>query len=175
MRYPENLGEGRHLLTSEHDLHYHLALAFEGLGNKDRAREELALAADPRPSQQPPMVPTPLLSSATYWRALALRRQGNAAAARALLEALRAAARRQAETEVRIDFFATSLPSMLLFEDDLARRNRVQSRYLEGLALLGLRSADPALAAFDEVLALDPNHPLGGGTHQERILDTAPG
>jgi tetratricopeptide (TPR) repeat protein len=167
MRYPENLGEGRHLLTSEHDLHYHLALAFEALGNKDRAREELSLAADPRPSQQPPMVPVPLLSAATYWRALALRRQGNAVAARALLEELRAAARHQAETEVRIDFFATSLPSMLLFEDDFARRNRAQSRYLEGLALLGLRSADPALAAFDEVLALDPNHEDARWAHSE--------
>src|SRR5207249_8526484 len=103
-------------------------------------------------------VPVPLLSAATYWRALALRRLGNPAAAGALLEELRAAARHQAETEVRIDFFATSLPSMLLFEDDLARRNRAQSRYLEGLALLGLGSVDLAGAAFDEVLGLEPNH-----------------
>jgi tetratricopeptide (TPR) repeat protein len=158
MRYPENLGEGRHLLTSEHDLHYHLALAFDALGNKDRAREELTIAADPRPSQQPPMVPVPLLSEATYWRALALRRQGNGAAAKELLEHLRAAAQRQGGAEVRIDFFATSLPSMLLFEDDLGRRNRAQSRYLEALAHLGLGSPDLARSAFEEVLGLDPSH-----------------
>src|SRR3989442_6653938 len=65
MQYPENLGEGRHLLTPEHDLHYHLALACEALGDKDRARRELALAADPRPSQQPPMVPVPLFCEAS--------------------------------------------------------------------------------------------------------------
>ena len=158
MHYPENLGEGRHLLTPEHDLHYHLALACEALGDRDGARRELALAADPRPSQQPPMIPVPLFSEATYWRALALRRQGETAAAAQLLEDLRAAAQRQSEAEVRIDFFATSLPAFLLFEDDLARRNRAQSRYLEGLAQLGLGSLDLARAAFEEVLGLDPNH-----------------
>ena len=158
MHYPENLGEGRHLLAPEHDLHYHLALACEALGDSDRARRELTLAADPRPSQQPPMVPVPLFSEASYWRALALRRQGDTAAAKQLLEDLRAAAQRQAATEVRIDFFATSLPAFLLFEDDLARRNRAQSRYLEGLAHLGLGSVDLARAAFDDVVGLDPNH-----------------
>jgi tetratricopeptide (TPR) repeat protein len=182
MRYPETLGEGRHLLTSEHDLHYHLALAFDALGNKDRAREELTIAADPRPSQQPPMVPVPLLSEATYWRALALRRQGNGAAAKQLLEDLRAAAQRQGRAEVRIDFFATSLPSMLLFEDDLARGNRAQSRYLEGLAHLGLGSPELARVAFDEALDLAPNHAganwaqtQAAGIKQAEPLTTNPG
>jgi tetratricopeptide (TPR) repeat protein len=181
MRYPENLGEGRHLLTSEHDLHYHLGLAFEALGDADRARRELELAADPRPSQRPPMVPVPLLSEATYWRALALRRQGDTAAAEKLLEDLRASAQRQAVAEVRIDFFATSLPAFLLFEDDLARSNRAQSRYLEGLAHLGLGSPDLAGAAFEEVLDLDPNHAgaswalqEAAGTKEAKSLTTRP-
>jgi tetratricopeptide (TPR) repeat protein len=167
MRYPENLGEGRHLLTSQHDLHYHLGLAFEALGDTDRARQEFDLAADPRPSQQPPMVPVPLFSEATFWRALALRRRGDDIAARQLLEALRAAAQRQAEAEVRIDFFATSLPAFLLFDDDLARRNRAESRYLEGLAHLGLGSQNPARTAFEEVLVLDPNHAGASWAQQE--------
>ena len=158
LHYPENLGEGRHLLTSEHDLHYHLGLAFDALGDAERARRELELAADPRPSQQPPMIPVPLLSEATYWRALALRRLGDTDAAQELLEDLRHGAQRQAEVEVKIDFFATSLPTFLLFEDDLARRNRADSRYLEGLAHLALGSSELAQAAFDEVLGLDTNH-----------------
>jgi len=87
-----------------------------------------------------------------------IERERVSAAAAQLLEDLRAAAQRQSEAEVRIDFFATSLPAFLLFEDDLARRNRTQSRYLEGLAQLGLGSLDLARAAFEEVLGLDPNH-----------------
>jgi tetratricopeptide (TPR) repeat protein len=158
MRYPENLGEGKHLSTPEHELHYYLGRAFEALGAEASARLELELAADPVPSRRPPMVPVPLLSEATYWRALALERLGDADAAHRLLGALRVAARQQADAEVRIDYFATSLPTFLLFEDDLARRNRAHSRYLEGLADLGLGSTSVARAAFDEVLRLDPSH-----------------
>jgi tetratricopeptide (TPR) repeat protein len=127
------------------------------------------------------MVPVPLLSEATYWRALALRRQGNGAAAKELLEHLRAAARRQGGAEVRIDFFATSLPSMLLFEDDLGRRNRSDSRYLEGLAHRGLGSVDLARAAFEEVIDLEPNHAGANwamsevaGTEEAKSLTTHP-
>jgi tetratricopeptide (TPR) repeat protein len=158
MRYPENLGEGKHLSTPEHELHYHLGRAFEALGDDASARRELELAADSLPSRRPRMVAVPLLSDATYWRAMALERLGDAGTAQELLRNLRDAARRQAEAEVRIDYFATSLPTFLLFEDDLARRNRAWSRYLEGLAELGLGSTRTARAAFDEVLQLDPNH-----------------
>ena len=72
---------------------------------------------------------------------------------------------------MRIDFFATSLPSMLLFEDDLGRRNRAQSRYLEGLAHLGLGSPELARAAFDEARGLDPNH-AGAGWAQVQVAAT---
>lgn len=158
MRYPENLGEGKHLSTPEQELHYHLGRAFRALGDDSSARRELERAADPLPSRLPPMVAVPLLSDVTYWRALALELLGDGGAAQELLRNLRYAARRQAEAEVRIDYFATSLPAFLLFEDDLARRNRAQSRYLEGLAELGLGSRSVARAAFDEVLQLDLNH-----------------
>lgn len=158
MHYPENLGEGKHLLTPEHDLHYHLALAHEALGDAAGARRELKLAADPRPTLQPPATRVPLLSEATFWRALALRRLGDTEASMHLLRELRAAAREQAHRATRIDYFATSLPTFLLFEDDLTTRNRTSCRYLEGLADVGLGRGRIAQRAFEEVLHLDPYH-----------------
>ena len=58
----------------------------------------------------------------------------------------------------RIDYFATSLPSLLLFDDDLDARNRTECRYLTGLAQLGLGNPSVARRAFRDVLAADPNH-----------------
>ena len=158
MCYPENLGEGKHLLTPEQDLHFHLGLALEALGDVPGARRAFERAADPRTSHDPTTVPVPQLSEASYWRARALERLGDADGSRRILRDLRAAARRQAHAEVRIDYFATSLPTFLLFEDDLGRRNRAESRYLEGLAELGLGRLTPARRAFEEVVALDPWH-----------------
>jgi hypothetical protein len=57
-----------------------------------------------------------------------------------------------------VDYFATSLPNFLLFEDDLQKRNRVNSLYLIGLAQLGLGEATEAENCFREVLSLDVNH-----------------
>ena len=161
MHYPDNLGEGKHLLTSEHDLHFHLGLALEALGDMPGARLAFERAADPRTSHDPATVPVPLLSEASFWRALAIERLGDRDSARRLLRDLRAAARRQAREEVRIDYFATSLPTFLLFEDDLERRNRAGCRYLEGLAELGLGRVMSAARAFEEVVALDPWHSGG--------------
>ena len=41
-------------------------------------------------------------------------------------------------TEPRIDYFATSLPNMLLFADDLEMRNRIMARLLRAQAFAGL-------------------------------------
>ena len=158
MHYPENLGEGKHLLTSEHDLHFHLGLALEALGDMPGARRAFERAADPRTSHDPPTVPVPLLSEASYWRARAIEWLGDRAGSRRIHRALREAARRQARAEVRVDYFATSLPTLLLFADDLGRRNRAAGRYLEALAELGLGRLEQARQAFEEVVALDPWH-----------------
>lgn len=154
MAYPENLGEGKHLLTPENDLQYYLALACEALGAAPEARARLEQAA--RPAAR-------LLSEATYWRALSLAKLGRPAEAEGLLRGLLKAARRQSRAEVRIDYFATSLPTFLLFDDDLQLRNRVTTRYLEGLALFGLGQGRRAMRAFRDVLELDVNH-VGAAT-----------
>ena len=158
MHYPENLGEGKHLLAPEHDLHFHLGLAMEALGDLPSARRALERAADPRTSHDPTTVPVPMLSEATYWRARALGRLGDRDGSRRILRELRAAARRQSYAEARIDYFATSRPTFLLSEDDLGPWNRAASRYLEGLAELGLGRLTPSSRAFEEVVTIDPAH-----------------
>ena len=173
MEYPDTLGEGKHLMTSEHDLHFHLGLALEALGEVSGARRALEAAADPRTSHDPTTVPVARLSEASYWRARAIERLGDRDGARRILRDLRAAARRQAHAEVGIDYFATSLPTFLLFEDDLERRNRAGSRYLEGLAELGLGRLTRASGAFEEVVALDPWH-SGARWGLKEIAERAP-
>jgi tetratricopeptide (TPR) repeat protein len=158
MHYPENLGEGKHLLTPEHDLHFHLGLALEALGDLPGALRALGRAADPRTSHDPTTVPVPMLSEATYWRARALERLGDRDGSRRIFRELRAAARHQSHADARIDYFATSRPTFLLSEDELGPWNRAASRYLEGLAELGLGRFIPASRAFDEVVAIDPSH-----------------
>ena len=47
---------------------------------------------------------------------------------------------------------------MLLFNDDLVTRNRIQALFLEAQALQGLTNTMQAHQKLEEVLTLDPSH-----------------
>ena len=57
-----------------------------------------------------------------------------------------------------MDYFAVSLPTFLVFDEDLNKRNRVHCHYMMGLGLFGLHKMQEAQKHFDAVLALDANH-----------------
>jgi tetratricopeptide (TPR) repeat protein len=146
--YPENLGEGKHLLTLETHLDY-----FTGMALKELGRQEEAVAAFRRAAEAD-AVATPM----AFYRALALRELGHEREATIVLQHMRDEAERRMQAEVKIDYFATSLPNFLLFEDDLAKRQQVECAWMKGLAHLGLGSRDEAMAAFEEAARLDTNH-----------------
>ena len=148
---PESLGEARHPLMPEHEIRYELGSALAAAGDRSGAIGQWALAAKPLPDGS-------VLAPASYFRGMAFRALGRESEARSVFEALHRSARRQARRTVEIDYFATSLASFLLFEDDLDLRNRITCRHLEGLALLGLGRRRGARRAFRDVLELDIDH-----------------
>ena len=106
--YPPNLGEGKHLLTQETHLDYYTGVALAMLHREDEAKISWRKAADTDDDS----------TIFAYYRALALRRLRQERAATSLLLELRKTAEQQATAEVAIDYFATSLPNFLIFEDD---------------------------------------------------------
>ncbi len=155
---PENLGEAKHLLANQSDIHYWLGCALATAGQAEAARGEWTAAAESKGDFQAMSVRT--FSEMTYFSALALNRLGRKAQARKLLRELLAHARRLARTPATIDHFATSLPSMLLFEDDLQARQLTTALFLEAQARLGLGQTAAARRLLRQVLRRDPNHPL---------------
>jgi tetratricopeptide (TPR) repeat protein len=149
---PADLGEGRHLLTPVNELHWLIAEALHLAGDATGQARALRLATIS--VTDPAAGPV----AADHWRALALRASGDPSAAREVGRAMVRVARARLRTPARIDYFATSLPAFLLFDDDLERRSRIDARYLEGLGLLGLGRDRAAIAAFREVAELDPDH-----------------
>ena len=156
--YPENLGEAKHLLTLETHLDYFSGLALQELGRDEEAREYWNKAAQTETSN----------SDMTVYKALALRELGNESQAVLLLNDLLEFTSRQIHATPTIDYFATSLPNFLLFDDDLKKRNQIHCRYLAGLAKLGLGRTEEAVADLREVLALDINH-LSAQTELESL------
>jgi hypothetical protein len=98
------------------------------------------------------------ISDMTYWTAMAHLRLGASELGRGLFREILEYSTEVENTEAKIDYFATSLPAMLLFEDDLQRRNQVEALFLRSQALSGLGSNDEAVASLLDLLRLDCNH-----------------
>ena len=62
--------------------------------------------------------------------------------------------------DIKLDYFAVSLPDMLVFDTDLNERNRIHCYYLMALGNLGLGNGhtNQAIAYFNTVLGMDINH-----------------
>ena len=152
MTYPHDLGEGAHLLTPQNESQQLLGDCLRRAGSEAEAVKWLERAATRQGDPDAPPADGP------FWQALALRALGREDEALACLESLASAAARQAADDVRVPYFATSLPALLLFDDDLTRRSHQEARYLEGLALLGRGQKPAARRRFETLLAARPDH-----------------
>ena len=77
-------------------------------------------------------------SEMTCYSALAWKKLGQPAKAKKLLRELLAYARQLQKSLAKINYFATSLPTMLLFNDDLQFRQVTTALFLQAQAQLGL-------------------------------------
>ncbi|SEI53945.1 Tetratricopeptide repeat-containing protein [Dyadobacter sp. SG02] len=156
--YPENLGEGKIYGTQENDTDYLTALAYAGLQQEKQAVEYFKKAtvgiSEPVQAiyyndQQPDKI---------FYQGLAWLKLDAPEQARAIFERFVTFGNVHLDDHIRIDYFAVSLPDMLVFDADLNLRNRVHCLYLKGLGYLGLGEYETARALLEEVVALNANH-----------------
>src|SRR6185437_2773657 len=159
--YPSSLGEARHeVFTSEARVFYCSGLAYEALGDSPAAVAAYERAAADATHN----------AALPYYRGLAARKLGREEEAVRQFTSLLETADARSASGGAIDFFATSLPAFLIFEDDLELRNRVEAHYLRGLGFAGLGRAKEARAEFEATLTLGINH-LDARTHLESLTD----
>ena len=162
---PKNLGEAKHLLANQSDIHYWLGCALEASREKQKAKQHWLAAAHFKGDFQEMSVRA--FSEMTFYSALAWKKLGQPAKANKLLRDLLAYAQQLQKSEAKIDYFATSLPTMLLFDDDQQFRQQTTALFLQAQAWLGLGQKTRANALLKKVLQRDPNHALASDLNQE--------
>ena len=153
---PKNLGEAKHLLANQSDIRYWLGCALEALGLRDEARGQWTLASHSRGDFQSMSVVE--YSEMTYFAARSLEKLGLTSDAQKLFRDVSKYAKALEKQEAKIDYFATSLPTMLLFNDDLQARQTTTARFMQALAAFGSGRRAEALALVKDVLKRDPAH-----------------
>lgn len=173
--FPENLGEGKLYGAQENDIFYWLGCAYYHLDDSEQAKKfwEKASRGLSEPSaamyyndQQPDKI---------FYQGLAREKLGKPEEAERIFKNLLAYGLEHGNDEIRIDYFAVSLPDLLIFEDDLKKRNQIHCQYLCGLGYLGLRNFQMAKQVLSAVLSQDATH-FGAKTHLkllESLLDNS--
>ena len=156
LELPAGLSEVSHPLANKSDLYYWIGEAFHREGYEDAAHAWWMRGADQRGDFQQMAVRE--VSTMTFWSALSCQRLGKTAEAEALFHKIYDYAVDMEQAVPRIDYFATSLPSMLLFNEDLVWRNRVDALFLRAQACAGLNRKAESEMLLREVLRLDGNH-----------------
>jgi tetratricopeptide (TPR) repeat protein len=153
---PESLGEARHPLANPAELELTLGDALEAADDHQAAARCWRKAATVH-GDFSQMSPQPY-SENTYFSVLAARRLGDTGYAEELVTGLTGYVEWLSRTPAGIDYFATSLPAMLLFDDDPQRRRALTVELLK--AQLALLRGNPTTAQrhLDAVLADDPSH-----------------
>ncbi len=156
LEVPLNLGEARHPLANASNIHFWLGTAAAATGDRATACAEWERAATFTGDFQEMAVRE--YSELTYYSALAWLRLGEKRRGRRLLQELLAYARELARAEATVDYFATSLPTMLLFNDDVRFRQQTTALFLQAQAELGLGRIGSAKQHLATVLRRDPSH-----------------
>lgn len=167
--YPHNLGEGKLLGTQENDIHYLKGLVYELKGDSPTAEAFYRLATqgiaepvqaifynDPQPDK-------------IFYQGLAWIKLGYPEKATAIFERLIRFGQEHLNDEIKIDYFAVSLPDLLVFDADLNERNRVHCLYLMALGHLGKGNQEEAKNLFNQASLLNINHQ--GVLEHDKMID----
>jgi tetratricopeptide (TPR) repeat protein len=157
--YPENLGEGKLPGALENDLLYYRGCACEGRGDADGAKVCFLRASVGLKEPAQAYFYNDQSPDTIFYQGLALRKLGRESEAGGRFKTLVEFAERHLNDRVTLDYFAVSLPDLLIWEDDLTRRNRLHCQYLKALGLLGLGRNEEAVGLLESVIEADPSHP----------------
>ena len=155
---PQNLGEACHLLANQSDIHYWIGLAADACGDEIQAQRHWQLAADFKGDFLSMEVRA--FSEKTYYSILSMIKRGQIDEGQSTTEALSAYAQRLLSSDAKIDYFATSLPTMLIFEDDIQKRQDIAAQIMLAQCSMVVEDWNAAKNWLNKALEIDPNNAL---------------
>ncbi len=156
--YPPHLGEGKLYGAQENDFYYLLGIVFDAIGDKQKAIDcwQKGTVGPTEPAAA--MYYNDAKPDKIFYAGLCYRRLGQEDKARSLLNRLIGYGKQHIFDHVTMDYFAVSLPDLLIWDDSLDDRNRIHCLYMLALGYCGMDDTTHALKFLAELEALDNNH-----------------
>jgi len=158
LEYPHHLGEGKLYGAQENDFYYLLGLAYEAVGQKEKALEcyEKGTVGPTEPAAA--MYYNDAKPDKIFYAGLCYRALGKEDKARGLFNKLISYGKQHLFDNIVMDYFAVSLPDLLIWEDSLDAKNRIHCLYMLALGYFALGDKEHGAQYLGEVEQLDINH-----------------
>ena len=158
LSYPDNLGEGKLEGTKDNHIHYYLGICEQKLGNIDAAKQHFETATFGTDEPAGMMYYNDQPADMILFEGLAKQQLGEEIPGKSRFNKLIDYGERHMKDDVRIGYFAVSLPDFQIFEEDWNRRNKAHCYYLIGLGNLGYGKNQLAAEAFRKCISYEPTH-----------------
>lgn len=156
--YPENLGEGKLFGAQENLQNLLLGIAYERSGEPAKATEYFVKASTGLSQPQSAVYYNDQPPETIFCQGLALLKLGKAKEADLRFNRLIEYAEQHMDDEIKIDYFAVSLPDFLVFDEDLNKQNKVHCLFMKALGLFGKKDHESAFQTLGRAYALDTYH-----------------
>lgn len=156
--YPRHLGEGKLYGSPENDFYYYMGLAYKAIGELPEAEGAFSIASEGNMEPAAALYYNDARPEKIFYQGLALRASGREREARSRFNALVAYGQKHLYDTVVMDYFAVSLPDLLIWEDDLQLRNTVHCCFMMALGLFGLGEFRKAGRFLEDAGKLAPEH-----------------
>ena len=153
---PDNLGEKIHPLQAKAHINYLKGVALVDLGREDEATKCFEASANEEGDFIDMAVSA--YSELSYYSALSFRKLKQEEKCVEMLTNIKEYGLKKLKQEASIDYFATSLPLLLVFEDNLQKGNTVDATFLIALSEYGLGNKNEAYKLSKEILSLNTSH-----------------
>ena len=165
--YPPHLGEGKLYGAQENDFYYLLGVAYEALGQKEKAVTCWQEATKGPQEPAAAMYYNDAKPDKIFYQGMALLKLGREDEAHGRFYKLINYGKQHIYDKVVMDYFAVSLPDLLIWEDSLDTKNLIHCKYMLALGYYGMGDKEKGLKFLSEVEDLDNNHQ---GIQQFRTL-----
>ena len=167
LEYPRHLGEGKLYGAQENDFYYLLGIAYDALGNKEKAVEAWEQATKGPQEPAAAMYYNDAKPDKIFYQGMALLKLGREDEAHGRFYRLINYGKQHVFEHQTMDYFAVSLPDLLIWNDSLDTKNEIHCKYMLALGYYGMGDKAHSLRYLEEVEALDNNHQ---GIQQFRTL-----
>lgn len=158
--YPENLGEGKLEGTKDNHIYYYLGIALEAQGKNKEAKACFETATIGTDEPAGVMYYNDQPADMILYQGLAYKKLGKEKEAKSRFYRLIDYGERHLDDQVKVEYFAVSLPDFLIFNEDYTAKNKAHCYYVMALGYIGLEEKEKADKFLKQTVSIEPSHSM---------------